>query len=207
MRSTTPIERSTCLPFARAFADKLHDPIRRSRPPVSQHENLSKIKYLTMTQQDSPVARLQALGITLPDAPAPVAAYVPARRVGNLLFVSGQIPILDGGLMAKGRVPDQVSPERATECARQCALNGLAVARTAVGSLDAIKSVVRVGCFVASEPGFGGQPAIANGASELLVDVFGDAGRHARAAVGSVALPLNVPVEIEFIFELDPNAD
>lgn len=147
--------------------------------------------------------RINELGLTLPEAPAPVAAYVPAKLVGNLLYVSGQIPIADGSLMAKGRVPDQVSEDQARACARQCALNGLAVARAALGSLDRVKSVVRVGCFVASEPGFGGQPKIANEASELLVSIFGDAGRHARAAVGSVALPLNVPVEIEFLFEVD----
>lgn len=148
-------------------------------------------------------SRIQELGISLPDAPSPVAAYVPSRLVGNLLYVSGQIPIAGGTLMAKGRVPDQVSEEEARSCAHQCALNGLAVARAALGSLDRIRSVVRVGCFVASEPGFGGQPKIANEASELLVSIFGDAGRHARAAVGSVALPLNVPVEIEFLFEVD----
>ncbi|MFG0241579.1 MAG: RidA family protein [Phycisphaerales bacterium JB054] len=148
-------------------------------------------------------SRIQELGISLPDAPSPVAAYVPSKQVGNLLYVSGQIPIAGGSLMANGRVPDQVSEDDARACARQCALNGLAVARAALGSLDRIRSVVRVGCFVASEPGFGGQPKIANEASELLVSIFGDAGRHARAAVGSVALPLNVPVEIEFLFEVD----
>lgn len=148
-------------------------------------------------------SRILELGISLPDAPSPVAAYVPSKQIGNLLYVSGQIPIAGGSLMANGRVPDQVSEDDARACARQCALNGLAVARAALGSLDRIRSVVRVGCFVASEPGFGGQPKIANEASELLVSIFGDAGRHARAAVGSVALPLNVPVEIEFLFEVD----
>ena len=149
-------------------------------------------------------SRIRELGITLPDAPSPVAAYIPSKQVGNLLYVSGQIPIAGGSLMAKGRVPDEISEDDARLCARQCALNGLAVARAALGSLDRVRSVVRVGCFVASAPGFGGQPKIANEASELLVSVFGDAGRHARAAVGSVALPLNVPVEIEFLFEVAP---
>lgn len=148
--------------------------------------------------------RLDALQITLPDAPAPVAAYVPAKKVGNLLFVSGQIPMANGSLMATGSVPGQVTEEAARACARQCALNALAVAQAALGSLERIRGVVRVGCFVASEPGFGGQPGIANEASELLVSIFGDRGKHARAAVGSVALPLNVPVEIEFLFEVDP---
>ena len=151
---------------------------------------------------DGPEARLQALGITLPEAPRPVAAYVPAKRTGNLLFTAGQIPMADGKLLAQGRVPDQVDVETAIACARQCVLNGLAVARAAVGSLDDIAQVVRVGCFVASAPGFHEQPRVANGASELLVEVFGEAGQHARAAVGSVDLPLGAPVEIEFLFEV-----
>lgn len=155
-----------------------------------------------MADQMSFEARVKELGLTLPEAPAPVAAYVPARQVGNLLYVSGQIPIADGALITTGRVPTQVAEEDAIRCARQCALNGLAVAKAVLGSLDRIKSVVRVGCFVACEPGFGGQPKIANEASELLVSIFGEAGKHARAAVGSVALPLNVPVEIEFLFEV-----
>ncbi|VAX37075.1 RidA/YER057c/UK114 superfamily, group 1 [hydrothermal vent metagenome] len=157
-----------------------------------------------MADQKTPETRLNALGIQLPPVPAPVAAYVPSRQSGSLLFVSGQIPFADGKLMATGRVPDQVSEEQAKACARQCTLNGLAVAREAIGSLDRIAKVVRVGCFVASEPGFGGQPGIANEASELMLAVFGEAGQHARAAVGSVALPLNVPVEIEFLFEVSP---
>jgi enamine deaminase RidA (YjgF/YER057c/UK114 family) len=155
-----------------------------------------------MSDQQSPEQRLLGLGIELPPAPTPVAAYIPARRSGKLLFVSGQIPVVGGKVIATGRVPDQVTEEQARACARQCALNALAVARAALGSLDKVAQVVRVGCFVASEPGFGGQPKIANEASELMVAVFGDAGRHARAAVGSVALPLNVPVEIEFLFEV-----
>jgi enamine deaminase RidA (YjgF/YER057c/UK114 family) len=155
-----------------------------------------------MSDQQSPEQRLLGLGIELPPAPTPVAAYIPARRSGDLLFVSGQIPVVGGKVIATGRVPDQVTEEQARACARQCALNALAVARAALGSLDKVAQVVRLGCFVASEPGFGGQPKIANEASELMVAVFGDAGRHARAAVGSVALPLNVPVEIEFLFEV-----
>jgi enamine deaminase RidA (YjgF/YER057c/UK114 family) len=155
-----------------------------------------------MTNKNSPEARLKQLAIQLPAPPKPVAAYIPARRSGDLLFISGQIPIADGKLMAKGRVPDQVSEELATRCARQCALNALAIARDFLGSLDNVAGVVRVGCFVASEPGFGGQPAIANAVSELLVDIFDEPGRHARAAVGSVALPLNVPVEVEMVLEI-----
>ena len=158
-----------------------------------------------MADQQTPESRLNALGIQLPPLPAPVAAYVPSRQSGNLLFVSGQIPIAEGKLMATGRVPDQITEEQAKACARQCTLNGLAVVRETLGSLDRVARVVRVGCFVASEPGFGGQPGIANEASELMLALFGEAGRHARAAVGSVSLPLNVPVEIEFLFEISPS--
>jgi enamine deaminase RidA (YjgF/YER057c/UK114 family) len=138
----------------------------------------------------------------LPAAPAPVAAYIPWRRAGNLVFVSGQIPMLGGTLMAKGRVPDQVDVETAAACARQCMLNALAVVKAAAGSLAAVRQVVRVGVFVCSAPGIEGQPKVANGASELLVEVFGEAGRHARAAVGSVALPLGAPVEVELVVEV-----
>lgn len=163
-----------------------------------------------MTQPDSPAktasdpeARLAAMGIQLPEAPAPVAAYVPSKRTGDLLFVAGQIPFQDGQLIAQGRVPTEVDPETAVECARQCVLNGLAVAKAAVGDLKRVRQVVRVGCFVASEPGYHEQSKIANGASELLLEVFGDSGRHARAAVGSIDLPLGAPVEVEFIFEVE----
>jgi enamine deaminase RidA (YjgF/YER057c/UK114 family) len=142
--------------------------------------------------------RLQAAGIALPEAPKPVAAYVPAVKVGNLVFVSGQIPLQDGSLLATGPVPSAVSPDQAAEAARQCAVNALAVLSTMVdGDLDRVRRIVRVGVFVASDPGFEGQPQVANGASELLLEVFGDAGRHARAAVGSVALPLGATVELE----------
>lgn len=150
-----------------------------------------------------PESTLVRLGLELPPAPKPVAAYIPSRRVGNLLYVSGQIPMVGGQLLAQGTVPGQISIERAQECARRCVLNGLAVVKAAAGDLKAVAQVVRVGCFVASEPGFHDQPKVANGASELLVEIFGDRGRHARAAVGSVALPLGAPVEVEFLFELD----
>jgi len=146
---------------------------------------------------------LVALGLTLPAPAAPVAAYIPTRRSGNLLYVSGQIPIRDGVLLATGTVPSQVDLQSARLCALQCTLNALAAARAALGSLDRIRQVVRIGCFVASDPGFGDQPKVANAASELLQQVFGEAGRHARASVGSSALPLNVPVEIEFLFEVE----
>ena len=151
----------------------------------------------------SPEANLSRLGISLPTPAAPVASYIPAKRSGKLLYISGQVPFRDGKLLATGTVPGQVSLETARECARQCALNGLAAARAAVGSLDKIKQVIRVGCFVACENGFGDQPKVANAASELLQEIFGEAGRHVRAAVGTNALPLNVPVEIEFLFEVE----
>jgi len=150
----------------------------------------------------TPSERIATLGLILPEAPAPVAAYVPFVRTGSLVIISGQIPLRDGALLATGTVPGQVDPETAIACARQCALNALAVAADAAGGLDRIARVLRLGCFVASEPGFTDQARIANGASELVGEIFGDAGRHARAAVGSIALPLGAPVEIEMMVEL-----
>lgn len=147
-------------------------------------------------------AIITELGYVLPVAPKPVAAYIPTRRVGNLLYVSGQVPFRDGQMLATGTVPDQVSIETAQECARQCVLNGLAAVKAALGTLDAVKSVVRVGCFVAAAAPFADHPKVANGASELLVKIFGEAGRHARAAVGAPSLPLGAPVEVEFVFEV-----
>lgn len=150
-----------------------------------------------------PESRLAALGLTLPEAPKPVAAYIPSRRTGNLLFVSGQIPMSGGQLIAQGMVPGQVSIETAKKCAAQCTLNALAIVKAAVGSLAKVRQVVRVGVFVAAEPGFHSEPQIANGASELLQEVFGEAGRHARAAVGCSDLPLGAPVEVEYLFEVE----
>lgn len=147
--------------------------------------------------------RLEELGIVLPEAPKPVAAYVPAKRAGNLVFVSGQLPFVGGKLAATGTVPSEVSLEAAAAMARQCVVNGLAATKGLLGSLDGIVSVVRVGCFVASDAGFGDQPKVANGASELLVRVFGEAGRHARAAVGCPVLPLNAAVEVEMVLEVE----
>lgn len=155
-----------------------------------------------MTTHHDPEAALAALGLSLPTPAKPVAAYIPVKQVGNLLYVSGQIPMREGQMIAKGSLPSQVSEQVALDCAVQCTLNGLAAVKAAAGSLSKVKQVVRVGCFVCSEPGFDQQPKIANGCSELLVKVFGEAGRHCRAAVGSVALPLGAPVEIEFLFEL-----
>ena len=156
-----------------------------------------------MPDLTSPEARIAELGLSLPEPTTPVASYVPARRVGNLVYISGQIPLRDGTLIAQGTVPGQVSVETARDCAVQCALNGLAALKGEIGSLDNVKSLVRLGGWVASEPGFNGQPGVINGASDLMIEVFGEAGRHARAAVGSVDLPLGVPVEIEFLFEVE----
>ncbi|MEM8756214.1 MAG: RidA family protein [Planctomycetota bacterium] len=145
--------------------------------------------------------KLADLGLKLPFPTPPVAAYVPAKRAGSLIFVSGQLPIEAGTLTHRGTVPGGIDAATATECAKTCALNAIAAALGTIGPEDELLGVVRIGCWVASDPGFTDQPAIANGASELLQAVFGDAGRHARAAVGSVALPLGTPVEIEVLFE------
>ena len=147
-------------------------------------------------------ARLASLGIALPSVPGPFGAYVPARRVGNLVFVAGQLPIKDGKLLASGQVPSRCSVEAAKAASRQCVVNGLAAVRTVEPDLGKITGVVRVGVFVSSDPTFTEQPKVANGASELLLELFGDAGRHARAAVGVNTLPLDAAVEVEFVFEL-----
>lgn len=147
--------------------------------------------------------RLSELGYTVPEVAAPVAAYVPALRDGNYVYTSGQLPFVDGALPAAGKVgvgEGLVSPEQAEELARLCALNGLAAARGVLGSLDKITQVVKVTAFVASDPSFTGQPAVANGASVFLGKVFGDLGIHVRSAVGVSVLPLDAPVEIEFVF-------
>lgn len=154
------------------------------------------------TGERSPEGALKRLGIVLPPVSAPVAAYVPTKRVGNLLYVSGQIPFREGKLLATGPVPSKVSLEEAKTAARQCVLNGLAAVRAAVGSLDHVVQIVRVGAFVASDNGFTDQPKVANGASELLVEIFGEAGRHARAAVGVNVLPLGASVEVELLVEV-----
>jgi enamine deaminase RidA (YjgF/YER057c/UK114 family) len=145
--------------------------------------------------------RLTELGITLPQAPKPVAAYVPAVRTGNLLFVSGQLPFEDLELKTKGRCGDWVTLEHGRAAARIAALNALAVVAANV-DLDDVVRIVKVTGYVASIPEFHDHPKVVNGASELLVEIFGEAGRHARAAVGVAALPLDAPVEIEMIVEV-----
>jgi enamine deaminase RidA (YjgF/YER057c/UK114 family) len=148
-------------------------------------------------------SRLAQLGITLPPAPKPVAAYVPAVRSGNLIFVSGQIPMSSGSLVCKGPVPSAVTLDQAKAAARQCVLNALAAVRDAAGiDLDQISRIVRLGVFVCSDKDFFDQPKVANGASELLQEIFGENGRHARAAVGSIALPLGATVEVEMVVEV-----
>ncbi|MFL0178788.1 MULTISPECIES: RidA family protein [unclassified Mycobacterium] len=151
-------------------------------------------------------ARLTELGIELPDVVAPLAAYVPAVRTGNLVYTSGQLPMQSGALPHTGKVGAQVSPEEGHALARICALNALAAVDALVG-LDAVARVVKVVGFVASAPNFNGQPAVINGASELLGEVFGDAGKHARSAVGVSELPLDAPVEVELIVELKAAAE
>ncbi len=146
-------------------------------------------------------ARLAELGIEIPTSSKPVAAYIPAVASGNLVFTSGQLPMVDGALPLTGKVGAAVSADDAKALARTCVLNGLAAARTAIGSLDRITRVVKVVGFVASDPSFTGQPGVINGASELLGEIFGDSGAHARSAVGVAVLPLEAPVEIEFVFE------
>ena len=146
-------------------------------------------------------ARLSELGITLPPVVPPVAAYQPAVRSKDHVYVSGQLPMVDGALPATGLVGAEVTAEQAYDLARICALNGLAAVASVV-SLDAVTRIVKVGGFVASAPGFTGQPGVINGASDLFGEVFGDAGRHARAAVGVAALPLGAPVEVDLVVEV-----
>jgi enamine deaminase RidA (YjgF/YER057c/UK114 family) len=150
----------------------------------------------------TPEQRLAELGLALPQVAAPVAAYVPAVRTGNHVYTSGQLPMVEGTLAATGKVGAEVSAEDAKDLARTCALNALAAVASIVGDLSNVTRVVKVVGFVASTPGFTGQPGVVNGASELLGEVFGDAGRHARSAVGVAVLPLDAPVEVEVVVEV-----
>lgn len=150
--------------------------------------------------------RLAELGVTLPQPAAPVANYVPWVKSGGHLYVSGQIPLRNGVLAYKGKVGDTVSVEDATEAARLCALNLIAQAKAALGSLEKVRRVVKLGAFISSASGFSQQPAVANGASDLMVAAFGsEVGRHARSAVGVNVLPLDAAVEIDAVFEIDPD--
>jgi len=146
--------------------------------------------------------RLSQLGLTVPPVAAPVAVYVPAVKTGNHIFTSGQLPLRDGQMILTGKVGGEVSAEEAADCARQCALNAIAAVKAEIGDLDRVTRVVKAVVFVASTPDFTGQSLVANGASELFGAAFGDAGKHARSAVGVPVLPLDSPVEVELIVEV-----
>lgn len=149
-----------------------------------------------------PEARLRELGIVLPPAPRPVASYIPWVRAAHLLFVSGQLPFREGELLFRGRVPDQVSCEEAEEAARQAALNALAVVREALGTLNRVERIVRLTGYVFSRSDFQEHPRVMNGASDFLVQVFGERGRHSRVTVGVASLPLGSPVELDLVLEV-----
>jgi enamine deaminase RidA (YjgF/YER057c/UK114 family) len=153
-----------------------------------------------------PAHRLEALGLTLPAVAMPVAAYLPAVRTGNHIYTAGQLPSVDGELLATGKVGAEVGVAEAAALARTCALNALAAVVSLTGSLNVIKRIVKVTGYVASAPDFTAQAQVINGASELLLEVFGEAGRHARSAVGTAVLPLDSPVEVELIAEVHESA-
>ena len=146
---------------------------------------------------------LNDLGLNLPDAPKPVAAYIPAKQTGNLVFTAGQLPMVNGELISKGLLGQDVDIDEANKAARICTLNALAAIKGVIGDLDRIKQIVRVVGYVASVPTFVQQPAVVNGASELLLEIFGENGKHARSAVGMAVLPLNASVEIELTVEVE----
>jgi enamine deaminase RidA (YjgF/YER057c/UK114 family) len=146
--------------------------------------------------------KLQSLNLALPPAPKPVGSYVPSVRTGNLVFVSGQLPLREGKVQYAGKVPSEVSMAHAGDAARMAVLNALSIAADAAGGLSKISRIVRIGVFVNSSPGFHEQPKVANAASDLLVELFGERGKHVRAAVGANELPLNAAVEIELIAEV-----
>jgi len=150
----------------------------------------------------TPSQRLAQLGLSLPTAPRPIGSYVPGIRVGQLVMCSGQLPFIDGRLSAVGKVGRDLTLEQAADAARQAGLNGLAILADAAGGLDRIVRIVRLAVFVNSAPGFTDQPKVANGASDLMTAVFGDAGRHVRAAVGAAELPMNACVEVEITAEI-----
>jgi enamine deaminase RidA (YjgF/YER057c/UK114 family) len=145
--------------------------------------------------------RLLELGLVIPEVAKPVASYVPSTISGNLVFTAGQLPFIDGKMPATGKVGAEVDAADAAMMARTAVLNALAAVETSIGSIDRITKIVKLVVFVASEPGFSGQPAVANGASDTLVEIFGEIGRHARSAVGVAVLPLDAPVELELIVE------
>ena len=148
-------------------------------------------------------SRISELNISLPEAPKPVAAYIPAKQTGKLVFTAGQLPMVNGELISKGILGQDVEIDEANKAARICTLNALAAIKGVIGDLDRIKQIVRVVGYVASVPTFTQQPAVVNGASELLLEIFGENGKHARSAVGMAALPLNASVEIELTVEIE----
>lgn len=150
----------------------------------------------------TPEERLAELGLTLPEVPEPVAAYVPAVRSGRMVYTSGQLPMVDGSLLLTGHVGGGVDVEAAAACARVCALNAVAAVKSVVGDLSKVQRIVKVCGFVASTPDFTQHSAVMNGASELLLSIFGDSGRHARTSIGVAVLPLGAPVEVELTVEV-----
>lgn len=171
-----------------------------SRRPRNRENKIPKVEFLS-TMTDHILDKINSLGLSLPEVPVPVAAYVNCVRAGNLLFLSGGLPI-DGERKIIGKVPTEVSIDEAKEGARMIVLNRLAVIREELGSLDKVKQIVTVNGFVNSEADFHAHPQVINGASELLVEIFGDKGKHSRTALGAAALPLNVAVEINLIVEI-----
>lgn len=147
--------------------------------------------------------KLEKMGIVLPEIPKPVAAYIPAKQTGKLVFTAGQLPMVQGELISKGLLGQDVEIEEANKAARICTLNALAAIKGVIGELDRIQQIVRVVGYVASVPTFTQQPAVVNGASELLLEIFGERGKHARSAVGMAVLPLNASVEIELTVEVE----
>ena len=152
---------------------------------------------------DTPDKNIEKLGIVLPAPPRPIGSYVTSVRSGNLLFLSGMLPLVDGKLLRTGRVGKEISPEDAKEDARRAAINAISVLKESLGDLSRVKRCVKIVGYVASSKHFTGQPGVLNGASDLMVEVFGEAGRHVRVAVGVSVLPMGSPVEVEFIFEVD----
>jgi enamine deaminase RidA (YjgF/YER057c/UK114 family) len=148
-------------------------------------------------------SRINELNLSLPDAPKPVAVYIPAKQTGNLVFTAGHLPMVNGELISKGLLGQDVEIDEASKAARICTLNALAAIKGVIGDLDRIKQIVRVVGYVASVPTFTQQPAVVNGASELLLEIFGENGKHARSAVGIAVLPLNASVEIELTVEIE----
>ena len=148
-------------------------------------------------------SRIKVIGLSLPEVPKPVAAYIPAKQSGNLVFTAGQLPIVNGEMFSKGLLGQDVEVDEANKAARICTLNALAAIKGVIGDLDRIKQIVRVVGYVASVPTFTQQPAVVNGASELLLEIFGENGKHARSAVGMAVLPLNASVEIELTVEIE----